>query len=419
MFDGDQLRSLPDQLQPFRGLADPLTVRRAVLTQMRYVADVASSLPSKAYSTSGGLFRLVWRQCRGRALTLRLRTVFLFVPQPVAACLKIPVAARRRPELASILLSEQLPSACSYLAAKCHLDLAHTPSETFARWYMTRLTCGPLLLEACRQGCVPANILEHLQISQFRLLVQIRLPVLGAPGKRPLPRLPADTMLADLHRLGWRTDLVFQMPRERAQPLGAEIPLALRQLRDIAPPGASPLAEDADVVLSLRFYFLTARIPLATAQVQHLSSPERLVFGSAPLPRVAKRPRHAAPFSLADLIARLRQLGRAPRPDAGPFAPPPASSGEQPGMRTQRPRIYKQPGTGTQGPCRFCVGCFWFGWCLVSVKQPGSGPKHPKRQWPPPPFYLALWAILSVFLVPWSAGVLTFHVANACAACKP
>ena len=86
------------------------------------------------------------------------------------------------------------------------------------------------------------------------------------------------------------------------------IPLALRQLRDIAPPGASPLAEDADVVLSLRFYFLTARIPLATAQVQHLSSPERLVFGSAPLPRVAKRPRHAAPFSLADLIERLRQL---------------------------------------------------------------------------------------------------------------
>ena len=167
MFDGDQLRGLQGQLQPFQGLADPLTVRRAVLSQMRYVADVASSLPSKAYSTSGGLFRLVWRQCRGRALTLRLRTVFLFVPQPVAACLRIPLAARRRPELASILLSEQLPSACSYLAAKWQLDVAHTRSETFARWYMTRLTCGPLLLEACRLGCVPVNILDHLQIPQF------------------------------------------------------------------------------------------------------------------------------------------------------------------------------------------------------------------------------------------------------------
>ena len=149
---------------------------------------------------------------------------------------------------------------------------------------MTRLTCGPLLLEACRQGCVPVNILDHLQIPQFRLVAQIRLPVLGAPGKRPLPKLPADTMLADLHRLGWRTELALQMPRERAQPLVAEIPLALRQPHDITPPGVSPLVEDADVALSLHFYFLTARIPLAAAQVQHLGSPERLAFGSAPLP---------------------------------------------------------------------------------------------------------------------------------------
>ena len=195
------------------------------------MADVASSLPSKAYSTSGGLFRLAWRTCRGRTLTLRLRTVFLFVP-------RIPVAARRRPELASILLPEQPPSACSYLAAKWQLDVAYTPSATFTRWYMTRLTCGPLLLEACHQGCVPVNILDHLQIPQFRLVAQIRLPVLGAPGRRPLSRLPAATMLADLHRLGWRTELGFQMPRERAQPLGVEIPLALRQLRDVTPPGS-------------------------------------------------------------------------------------------------------------------------------------------------------------------------------------
>ena len=102
------------------------------------------------------------------------------------------------------------------------------------------------------------------------------------------------------------------MPRERAQLLEAEIPLALRHLRDITPSGVSPLAEDADVVLSLRFYLLAARIPLATAQVQHLIGSERLVFGSAPLRRVTKRPRHAASFSLADLIARLRQPERAP-----------------------------------------------------------------------------------------------------------
>ena len=62
-------------------------------------------------------------------------------------------------------------------------------------------------------------------------------------------------------------------------------------------PGVSPLLEDADVALSLHFYFLTARIPLAAAEVQHLGSPARLAFGSAPLPRVAKkRPRHPCPF---------------------------------------------------------------------------------------------------------------------------
>ena len=67
------------------------------------------------------------------------------------------------------------------------------------------------------------------------------------------------------------------MPRERVQPLLVEIPLALRQPHDITPPGESPLMKDADVALSLQFYFLKARIPLAAAQVQHLTSLERLL----------------------------------------------------------------------------------------------------------------------------------------------
>ena len=159
---------------------------------------------------------------------------------------------------------------------------------------------GLLLLEACHQGCIPVNILDYLQIPQFRLVAQIRLPVLDAPGKRPLPKLPAATMLADLYRLGWRTELVLRMPRERAQSLGVEIPLARRQLRDVTPPGISPLAEDADVTRSLHFYFLTARIPLAAAQVQHLSSLERLAFGSAPIPRVAKAQRSTQPMKNYD-----------------------------------------------------------------------------------------------------------------------
>ena len=179
------------------------------------------------------------------------------------------------------------------------------------------------------------NILDHLQNPQFRLVAQIRLPVLGAPGKRPLPRLPAATMLADLYRLGWRTELVLQMPRERAQPLGVAIPLALCQVRDVTPPGVSPLAEDADVVRSLRFYFLTARIPLAAAQVRHLISPERLAFGSVTTSR------QATPALLALFAGRLDH----PSAAAGTcppcvmlalvLLPPPALPGKQPGVRTQ------------------------------------------------------------------------------------
>ena len=71
---------------------------------------------------------------------------------------------------------------------------------------MTRLTCDPLLLEACR-GLCPGEYSGPLADSTVSPCVAIRLPVLGAPGKRPLSRLSADTMLADLHRLGWRFGL--------------------------------------------------------------------------------------------------------------------------------------------------------------------------------------------------------------------
>ena len=74
LFDGTQLRSLQGPLALFQALADATTVRRALLAQMRYVADVAASLPHDAYSTSGGLFRMIWRTCKGHALTLRLCT---------------------------------------------------------------------------------------------------------------------------------------------------------------------------------------------------------------------------------------------------------------------------------------------------------------------------------------------------------
>ena len=144
-------------------------------------------------------------------------------------------------------------------------------------------------------------------------MAQIRLPVLGASGKRLLSELPADIMLADLHRLAGALNWCSK--------LDSEIPLALRQPHDITPLRVSPLLEDADIALGLHFYFLTAR-PLAAAQVQHLGSSERLAFGSAPLLRIAKkRLRHSVPFSLAELITCLQQTGYVLLPDADSVAP--------------------------------------------------------------------------------------------------
>ena len=46
---------LQGPLEPFRALADPTTVRRALLAQMWYVADVAASLPHSGVTVSRGV----------------------------------------------------------------------------------------------------------------------------------------------------------------------------------------------------------------------------------------------------------------------------------------------------------------------------------------------------------------------------
>ena len=71
----------------------------------------------------------------------------------------------------------------------------------------------------------------------------------------------------------------------------------------------SSLVENADIALSLHIYILTVRIPLAAAQVQHLDSSECLVFGFAPLLRIAKkRFWHFVSFSLRTTSKHLKNV---------------------------------------------------------------------------------------------------------------
>ena len=89
------------------------------------------------------------------------------------------------PALAKAHVPETSP--CTYLAAYWKTDMSYTPTADFLRWYMARVTCGPLVLATCRNCAVCPNLPEHLQIPPLRLVVQLRLPVLGAPGPQPVP----------------------------------------------------------------------------------------------------------------------------------------------------------------------------------------------------------------------------------------
>ena len=322
LFDPELLRGLQGPLAPYQALADRTVVHRAILAQMRYVADVAASLPQTSHSTSGGLFRFTWRLVKSYGLTLGLRTVFLYLPQPVAACMIVLPPGGSLPALAQVTLPVHPPHPFTYLAASWKVDVEHTPAPDFTRWYMSRVTCGTFLLEVCQRCKVCSNLVAHLQIPRMRLSYQVAMPVVGKPGQHAVPRRPDGAFGEALLSQGWCPRQVLQMPRERSQPQVQEIPLALRQSHAIVLPVASPLLQDHDVVRSLHFYFLLARTPLSDVEVGHLTSPNRLVFGSAPIPKLpTKRPRQQPPTSLAALVSCLQRCR--------PMAPAMAASGPQ------------------------------------------------------------------------------------------
>ena len=183
------------------------------------------------------------------------------------------------------------------------------------------------------------------------------MPVVGRPGQHAVPRRPDGAVGKALLSQGSRQ--VLQMPRERSQPLVQEIPLAFRQTPATVLPVASPLLQDHDVVQSLHFYFLLARTPLSEVEVCHLTSPTRLAFGSAPIPKLpTKRPRQQPPTSLAALVSCLQRC----RPilpwrlrGLRPLLPQVTSQGEDPITSNTTNRMGGDPRTpvGFRGWCWF------------------------------------------------------------------
>ena len=134
------------------------------------------------------------------------------------------------------------------------------------------------------------------------------VPLGGAPGS--------------LLQTGWRPDLVLQTPCEVYQPELAELPVSLRQPPDLLPPSFSPLLGDDNPSGSIKHYFLTGLSLASQEQLQHLVSPGRFAFSSAPLPDIQAMVRMRTATSYQELQTCLQHtLVTAPSPGtAAPHA---------------------------------------------------------------------------------------------------
>ena len=109
------------------------------------------------------------------------------------------------------------------------------PVSSFVEWYMARLRFGPRLMAVCAHLRISPQLLEHTQIPELRAIVQVRVPLAGAPEGTALPKPPATAEA--LLQAGWRPDLVVQMPRERDQPalLSSRFPCDSRRTSEHLP----------------------------------------------------------------------------------------------------------------------------------------------------------------------------------------
>ena len=105
LFDRARLEALPQALADYQKSGGPNVVARALLGQINYTADVAANMPPHTYSTTSGIFRFAWRAGqKSTTIVLRLRTVYMYLPQPVAL-LAQPARGHAAPNPVSSCLS--------------------------------------------------------------------------------------------------------------------------------------------------------------------------------------------------------------------------------------------------------------------------------------------------------------------------
>ena len=238
----------------YRGLSDFNFVLQALLRQRHYVCDVGEPVQDSEYNVAWGLFHLRWFNKKiPKALGLRLRTLTLYLPQPVVAALRYPpVGSTPSPGEAHFPESAGTPP-CFLLAKWKHEFEVRLPPRRI-EWFVDLARPGPHLTAVINHSNVHWELFQLLAIPMLRCTVYTRVPCAGAPQGTSIPRVPVASDLADLL---WTAEAVAQMPRETHHPTADELVLSLRNGPPLPPVPRS--LSDSDTANGVRYFFLHPR----------------------------------------------------------------------------------------------------------------------------------------------------------------
>ena len=102
-------------------------------------------MPANTHTTASGVFRLAWqRPQKSSTIVVRLHTVNMYLPQPVASCLRSPPAGTQPPTLSPVAFPLATPSPVDFVHVRWKFECPLSPPGPFVEWYMSWLRVCPL-----------------------------------------------------------------------------------------------------------------------------------------------------------------------------------------------------------------------------------------------------------------------------------
>ena len=200
-------------------------------------------------------------------IEMPLRSVTLYLPQPVAAAIKFP-SLSNLPTLGEAHFPE---------SAEAHPSV----SPNFQQWYMTLAAPGPHLAAVLAGSNLHYEVVQLCQIPALRLTLTTRVPCAGGPAWHATARccVLSGRLAVRFSELGWTAEAVAQMPREVHHPSPAELLLSLRDdERKLS--RARPLTTITQVGSTFSYHFLEPKFGSTSSLAAYFSSASRLTFGA-------------------------------------------------------------------------------------------------------------------------------------------